>query len=342
MAVFATLPFAGCGDLNGSTGSGAVDDPAAATTTRCNVTFRLTNDVALWDLDFRVKYDRAPGAFVGDGADVDCVSLIEATAISRNNRCRGENRACPSGPDRTLYVSLLGNSPFSGPADAVRCAFAGAPAVTADDLDIVNVSASYIDPPESRSGPANVAVSEIDCALPSESSTTSTTSTTLQPCDEPCADGEACFDGACVAVERYELDFHLDDAVTLGAIQIETVYDATRGEIVGAREDTQCWLNEALNAYAVFANDPPYQDPCVDPDSSDPKCFNAPIIGPTGITGPTRLFTCLYEPADPPPAASDLKITVTDAVTPHLQRIFPYPTVSISAIRPVRPSDRAD
>jgi hypothetical protein len=92
-----------------------------------------------------------------------------------------------------------------------------------------------------------------------------------------------------------------------------------------------------VNAYASFNNQTSSSDHCHNLDPASPACLNASIVAPTGMVGPTAIFTCMLAAAAGVPAASDFTIVLNDASTPRLDPVVPFPSVVVSRLRPVHP-----
>jgi hypothetical protein len=92
-----------------------------------------------------------------------------------------------------------------------------------------------------------------------------------------------------------------------------------------------------VNVYASFNNQLASSDHCPNLDPAPPACLNASMVAPTGVAGPTAMFTCILTAAEAFPVASDFTIAVNAASTPRLDPIVPFPRVVVSAVRPVVP-----
>ncbi len=326
--------FCGCGDVATVQDSVPTTGPSAASEAQCDVILRLDSAVELSTLDFTLDYSRAPGMFIGGGAEVECVALVENIAVSLNNTCDGQSGACTSGPDRKIYLGILGNRTFLGPNDVIRCRFVGTRPLEVEDLDIEVLNAAS-DGDNGRR-PADMVVGAIDCSGVSRT-TTSTTSTTLSTCAGECRSGFACFGGECLAVDSYKMDFRLDAPVAIGALQITVAYDPAQASILGNGDDTQCWPYSGINTFTSFNNDTNSGEYCSTIDPRTSACFQAAIVGPTGITGPVKLFSCNVAGTASTPQASQFSIVVVDASAPGGRPISPHPAVSISDLRPAWP-----
>ena len=119
--------------------------------------------------------------------------------------------------------------------------------------------------------------------------------------------------------DLYDVTFDLDDAVTIGALQIEVDYAAAGGGFVGSAGAVSC--STALAGSGVLAS---FGD--VDADSQ----LNFAAIAGGGLAGPVTLATCTFAASGPEPSPNDFVVTVVEATALGLVPIVPLPTVSVS------------
>ncbi len=325
----------GCGDE--SIGGPASDGPLLGEAVTCDVTFGVTNDVDFGAIDLGVDYHRARGSFVGEGPSVQCTRVVPGAFFVATNQCDLE-RGCMAGRNRTLWLVLgVGNGMIDAPTDIARCRFEGKAALHTGDLrvDLNDFRVAGL----RHSRPA-VAVTGIECSEADGTTTTSTTSTTLSDCGEGgCATGEFCLAGLCVPTTRYELDFTLTDAVEFGALGLRVAYDWRAGSIVGEGETTQCHANPSLNVFTAF-NDwvPDAGGVFVPPHESLADAqFAAAVITASSVTGPEKLFTCLFQSFVTIPLPENFRVWSADATDSAFYPIEPLPTVVLSEVHPLAP-----
>jgi hypothetical protein len=131
-----------------------------------------------------------------------------------------------------------------------------------------------------------------------------------------------------VIVDPFAIEFVLDDAVTLGALQFIVDYASAPGDFLGTGADLgsggtlQC-SSPLVGTFASF-ND------CDLPGGCPPlaeRQLSAGFISLGGFSGPASLATCAYAGPGGAPASGDLLIEVTDAASPALVPILPLPSV---------------
>jgi len=154
--------------------------------------------------------------------------------------------------------------------------------------------------------------SDGNTASPPATSSTSTSTTTTSPATTTTL-------GAAVS---YTVVFALDDAVTLGTLQIEVDYAAAGGRFVGSGQNVSCTSPlTAAGALVAFGDD----------DSGARLSFAALALG--GFDGPTSLASCEFSTAGPEPVRDEFAITVVEANGLDLSPVDPVPTVRVTSIR---------
>jgi hypothetical protein len=123
------------------------------------------------------------------------------------------------------------------------------------------------------------------------------------------------------------------DEVEFGALQIATYYDCAIGDFVGERSSTRCTANLALNMATSFSDTVRDGTPCT--GTGIPGLGNLAVgsYATAGETGPTILYTCIFQSNGSVPTAADFPIEVVDATDPQLAPIDV--TVAITAVRPL-------
>ena len=171
-------------------------------------------------------------------------------------------------------------------------------------------------------GSGNSVSGTTSTTLTSASSTT-TTSTTIADDTTTTTFDDASTTTTLGGGDLYTITFVLEDAVTIGALQVEVDYGAAGGDFVGSAAAVSCsWSATAGGVLSSFG----------DVDASSQLNFAA--ISGTGFSGPVTLASCTFAASGPAPVESDFAITVVEAHGPGLAPIAPLPTVSVSAISP--------
>ncbi len=123
--------------------------------------------------------------------------------------------------------------------------------------------------------------------------------------------------------DSFTITFGLDDAVTIGSLQLEVDYSAAGGELVGSAEAVICTAASIPGGVLASFND-------IDADSQ----LNYGIISAASFAGPTTLADCTFVASGPAPQADDFVISVVEAYAPGFAPIIPLPVVSVSAVTP--------
>ncbi|RMF19763.1 MAG: hypothetical protein D6760_12740 [Deltaproteobacteria bacterium] len=289
-----------CEDRGFSTGSIACDSNDCTLDTsgcvrlayRCAVGLTLASSQTLGALQYEVDYSSASGEFFRRGGDVACTSSLPQVLSVFNDH----------DATRTLVGGAVSTLGFTGPVDLATCRFDTDQADTnAAQFRVSVVDASTLDLFPTN---ATVAVKTVTCGQNTTTTTlppTTTTTTTLPP-------GKS---------KKYDVVFHLDDAVTLGALQYQVDYSDAYGQFLGLELDAQC-TNLINGSLFAFNNDLATQT------------LVHGVITLSGIRGPTSVARCVFKAQGRKPVASDFHIVVEDATGLDLLPVDV--TVSVSAI----------
>ena len=318
------LLVAGCGHDGSSSGG----NPNGTFQSDCHVRFAMTTGELTSTFQSIFDYSRAPGHFVGVNTAVECTRLDDRAGIVGANQCTGPNGECLPQDRHELYVTAQTTRPISSPLELLDCRFIGSAPPAVEEFELVATYATdeNLQPFEP---PPGLEVTDIECQ------TVTTTTSTLpeaDPCDSiDCADDEACADGACVATDRYLVEFRSDLAADYGSLQIDARYACAGGSFVGTGETVSCSTVPALNVFAAFHD----HDECIAPDTEGRLA--AGVISLVGWQGPAPYLTCEYTSRDgQPPTADTFRVDVVDATDlDGLQ--LDGATVSVSSIRPIAP-----
>lgn len=319
------LMVGACGDDRANSGSGA---PGTLANRDCSIRFGLTDNTPFSVLEVEIDYRRAPGSFLGLGADVECTRLTDQLTVFVSNwNCDAQGH-CYGREQSTLHVEALAGRNFASPRDLVACRFAASdvPEPTDFDVEIVDVSDEKL---QAVIPPPAFAITSVDCR---EAGGTTTTTTLVDPCEGvACGDDAACSDGRCVPATSYELTFGVDTAATFGALGFDVTYDCRDGRIDGEAFETACAVNPSLNVHAAFNNR------SCDPRRDTARLSAAIIAGPGHFDGPVIVASCRYTSvAGAAPDTDQFEITVVDASDPSFVGI-PEVTVSVHGVRAVAP-----
>jgi len=113
----------------------------------------------------------------------------------------------------------------------------------------------------------------------------------------------------------------LDDAVTVGSLQIEVDYNGAGGTFTGSGATVSSTSPlSAAGALVAFGDD----------DASEQLNFAALALA--GFNGPTTLASCEFRATGAAPAAGEFAITVVEANALDLSPIIPVPTVDVTSI----------
>ena len=123
--------------------------------------------------------------------------------------------------------------------------------------------------------------------------------------------------------DSYTITFSLDDAVTIGSLQLEVDYSSAGGEFAGSAAAVSCTAASLPGGVLASFND-------IDTDSQ----LNYGMISGASVAGPTMLADCTFVASGPAPQADDFVITVVEAYAPDFAPIVPLPVVSVSAVTP--------
>lgn len=125
------------------------------------------------------------------------------------------------------------------------------------------------------------------------------------------------------AGDLYTVSFDLDDAVTVGSLQLELDYSGANGGFVGSGSNVSCTSPlSASGGLAVFA----------DMDAS--ARLNFAILALAGFTGPITMADCTFLATGSGPTPGDFVVTVLEANGTDTSAIAPLPAVTISAVTP--------
>ena len=149
----------------------------------------------------------------------------------------------------------------------------------------------------------------IDAPTPTSTSTTSTTATTTS----------TTLDGGGL----YTVSFGLDDAITVGSLQLELDYGGADGGFAGSGASVTCASRLPGGGGLVVFSD-------VDASAQ----LNFAMLAPAGFTGPAALANCTFIASGAVPAPGDFVITVLEANAVDGSAIAPVPAVSVSAVAP--------
>lgn len=120
----------------------------------------------------------------------------------------------------------------------------------------------------------------------------------------------------------YTVVLTLEDAVTLGSLQIEVDYATAGGDFVGSGQNVSCSSPlTAAGALVAFGDD----------DLNARLSFAALALG--GFDGPTSIASCEFSAAGLAPTREEFAITVVEANGLDLSPIDPVPTVRVASIR---------
>lgn len=121
----------------------------------------------------------------------------------------------------------------------------------------------------------------------------------------------------------YTVVFALDDAVTVGSLQLEVDYADAGGGFVGSSSTVSCTSPlSAAGALVAFGDD----------DSAARLNFAALALA--GFNGPTSLASCEFRATGAAPTPEEFIITIVEANALDLSPIAPAPAVRVSSIAP--------
>jgi len=331
-AAFVVALAGGCGDgvhvdgtINRPRNDPSNDAGSAATgAAACDVTFGVTSDEAITNLEFEVDYADVAGEFVGDGRGVRCERLLSSAYTYAEDLCGRE--PCVADAERKLRVQIVATGSFHAPRALLRCRFeASAPAGTDGFAIAVRDASGGGD--YSQLLP-QLAVTSIRC----DGSTGSTTTTSTVPaCDDrECPAGESCLEGACAPPGRYALEIALENETAFSALQFDVAFDCNLGSVVGDHYTTACRPQPDLNAYASFNDQHVDGQACVAREESR---LSAAMIAPASLRGPVTLFTCIFQSNGRMPSLDEFTVTIVDASDHFRQPLQPPPQVSVVTIR---------
>ncbi len=111
--------------------------------------------------------------------------------------------------------------------------------------------------------------------------------------------------------------FSLDEAVTVGALQLVIDYSATGSTFVGSGERVRCVSLAGDGVVFSFNND------------TGASRLVVGLAALSGLTGPTDLFTCAFRQGAEPPLPEQFLVDVVDASDPSVQPIDP-PAIGVA------------
>jgi len=145
--------------------------------------------------------------------------------------------------------------------------------------------------------------------------TTSTSSTTLA--------GDTTTTTVGGGTASYAVTFRLDDAVTLGSLQVEIDYSGTGGEVVGSGGSVSCASPlSAIGALVAFGDD----------DAT--STLDIAALALAGFHGPASIAICELRAPGAPPVPDDFVISVVEANAVDTTSVAPSPSVSVTSITP--------
>jgi hypothetical protein len=119
----------------------------------------------------------------------------------------------------------------------------------------------------------------------------------------------------------YRVTFALDNAVTVGSLQLEVDYAEAGGDFVGTGSSVACTSPlSARGALLAFGDD------------ESTATLNVAALALSGFAGPTSLASCDFLAMGPAPTTAELSITVVEANTVDATPIVPLPTVRVSSV----------
>lgn len=245
---------------------------------RCTVRFRLADDVTAGSLQWTTDYNDAPGAFTGEGEDVECISLFEDSIALFEDDDSG----------KSLDSGLISLGGIVGPVEVSACTFLADAAPSPEQFSITVLEAST---PDLRSilPLPEVTVGGIDC---DDSPCTSTTSNTVT---------HSTWVEHTLPPPPHVVVFRLQTAsAPLVALQFEVDYGGADGEFEGRGDDVSCQANSELSA--LFAAN----------DDDAERTLTFAHAGLDGFRAPIDLVTCTFLGGSVEPG--DFSITIEDAV----------------------------
>lgn len=119
----------------------------------------------------------------------------------------------------------------------------------------------------------------------------------------------------------YDVTFSLEDAITLGSIQIEIGYADAGGAFVGSDASVSCTSPlSAAGALVAFGDD----------DST--RTLNIAALALAGFSGPTTMARCEFHTTGAAPTSDDFAVTVVEANAIDTTPVTPLPGISVSNI----------
>jgi len=315
--LLAVLAFSACGEGGGGGQSLAVRMESNATSGQCVVTIGYAAQGVADIADMALDYSEVEGSFGANGRDARCRSLIDgATRVDTLNRC--SDAACEQGGHRDLYlVFAMGESyddlTLETPADLFECLFEG------DGETLSNLTGRIeVTGPGFTTHDTGAVEVRVNCdGWPNTTTTTSTTTTSLLPCG-----GESCEAGEVIPIQIW-----LDDAVTLGALQLNIDFSSLVGGFdQHATTAAKCTLHPGVNALFATNQTPRIDDP--DCDACQRRLVVAMVFG-AGYTGPGPLMNCRFVVGQQPPTAADISLQIVEATTVWIDPIDPLPGISL-------------
>ncbi len=274
----------------------------------CQITFGVTNADSYGALSYDVDYSSAPGTFDGTAGAVACTTL--AGDFGAFNNCKTPG-GCPPLSFKELSTAIISAGGFATPANTSRCAFTGSAVPVAGDFVITVTDATR---PDFTPTTANVAVTDITCEPPIDTTTTSTTvtSTTVTTVTSSTTTTTTGTSG------NFAIQFTMGDSGgPVGALQFEVNYSGAPGGFIGSADAVAC--TRQAGDFGAF-------------NDNDAGLLTAAYVSITGFTGPINIAACNFASTGGTPVAGDFVITVTDASRPDLTPIAPPPAVTITTI----------
>ena len=287
----------------------------------CLVTWAVTNNETLGSLQYDTDYSAAGGSFEGSGAGVNCTALAgDFTAFNDMDAAQ------------ILSAATISTAGFTGPIDVSECIFQTNNAALAPGdftVTITDQSAPDFSPTN-----ATMAITSVVCTCTGGTSTTTlgpttttstTTSTTVSTSSTTSTTNTTVTTSSTttttvVGGSVWDIEFSLDDAVTLGALQYAVDYSAAGGDFVDMADQVNCTSPLSAGGAFVTFN-----------DEDATMTLNFAAVALAGFTGPTVVANCEFQSAAMP-VAGNFGINVIDASDPALNPVVPLPGVSVTNV----------
>jgi hypothetical protein len=290
----------------------------------CTLIFRLADDVTLGALQWDFDYGNASGFLLGQGAQVECDSLVEGV-ISAFNDC--DTVSCPdfATKEEVLDSGFISLDGFSGPTNLSECTFvAQGVAPVAGDFTITVTEAAEPDLDPIVPLP-DVVLFDIECDV--TTTTMGPTTTTTGGPVTTTTGGPVTTTTTTLGGDNYNVTFSLDSAsASVGALQWSTDYSTAPGGFQGKGATVSCTNLVPQSLFAPNDKDLVCSGMQTKVCTTNADCtgvgectveleeLTLGIISLDSFAAPIDLVRCTFNgSAGDPPVAGDFTIDIEDA-----------------------------